>query len=144
MTETVTARVARVMPATPEAVFDEWLDPESLADWMCPRPDKCVAVTVEPRVGGKVRFDVDHAGTLVIISGQFLDIDRPRLLRFTWANSDWPDPTASSIVAVTFEPHGERETLMSIEHTLLPSGVYRDFQNGWAGVCDQLEEYLTR
>ncbi|MBI3227045.1 MAG: SRPBCC domain-containing protein [Mycolicibacterium cosmeticum] len=144
MTETVTARVARVMPATPEAVFDEWLDPESLADWMCPRPDKCVAVTVEPRVGGKVRFDVDHAGTLVIISGQFLDIDRPRLLRFTWANSDWPDPTASSIVAVTFELHGQDETLMSIEHTLLPSDVYRDFQNGWAGVCDQLEEYLTR
>ncbi|MGH3581696.1 MAG: SRPBCC family protein [Mycobacterium sp.] len=144
MTETVTARVARVMPATPEAVFDEWLDPESLADWMCPRPDKCVAVTVEPRVGGKVRFDVDHAGTLVIISGQFLDIDRPRLLRFTWANSDWPDPTASSIVTVTFEPHGERETLMSIEHTLLPSEVYRDFHNGWVGVCDQLEEYLTR
>ena len=144
MTDTVTARVARVMPAVPEVVFDEWLDPESLADWMCPRPDRCVAITVEPQVGGKVRFDVDHAGTLVIISGQFLDIDRPRLLRFTWANSDWPDPAASSVVTVTFDPHGEGETLMSIEHTLLPSEVYRDFQNGWAGVCDQLEAHLGR
>lgn len=142
MTEPVTARIARVMPASPAAVFDEWLDPESLAEWMCPRPDRCVAVTVQPHVGGKVRFDVDHAGGLVIISGQFLAIERPRLLRFTWSNSDWPDPTATSVVTVTFEPHGDGETLMSIEHTLLPSEVFRDFQNGWAGVCDQLVEHL--
>ena len=100
MTETVTARVERIMPADPAVVFDEWLDPESLAEWMCPRPDRCVAVTVQPHVGGKVRFDVDHAGGLVIISGQFLAIERPRLLRFTWSNSDWPDPTATSVVAV--------------------------------------------
>ncbi|MCX2714625.1 SRPBCC family protein [Mycolicibacterium sp. J2] len=142
MTETVTARVERIMPADPAVVFDEWLDPESLAEWMCPRPDRCVAVTVQPHVGGKVRFDVDHAGGLVIISGQFLAIERPRLLRFTWSNSDWPDPTATSVVTVTFEPHGDGETLMSIEHTLLPSEVFRDFQNGWAGVCDQLVEHL--
>lgn len=142
MTETVTARVERIMPADPGVVFDEWLDPESLAEWMCPRPDRCVAITVQPYVGGKVRFDVDHAGGLVIISGQFLTIERPRLLRFTWANSDWPDPTAASVVTVTFEPHGDGETLMSIEHTLLPSEVFRDFQSGWAGVCDQLADHL--
>ena len=30
MTEAPTVRLQRVMPATPEVVFDEWLDPESL------------------------------------------------------------------------------------------------------------------
>ena len=143
MTGTPVARVQRVMPAPPEVVFDEWLDPESLAEWMCPRPDRCVAVTVEPRVGGRVRFDVDSSGTSVLITGQFLTIDRPRLLRFTWTSSDWPDPTAVSIVEVAFAPAGDDETLMSIEHSLLPAANFDDYQTGWVGVCNQLEAVLS-
>jgi uncharacterized protein YndB with AHSA1/START domain len=136
------ARVQRVMPAEPEVVFDEWLDPESLAEWMCPRPSRCVAVTVEPHIGGSVRFDVDNLGTSILITGQFLAIDRPRQLRFTWTNSDWPDPTAVSVVNVAFEPFGDDQTIMSIEHSLMPPDRFDDFQNGWAGVCDQLATHL--
>ena len=143
MTEAPVARVQRVMPAAPDVVFDEWLDPESLAEWMCPRPSRCVAITVEPHVGGTVRFDVDNLGASVLITGQFLAIERPRLLRFTWTNSDWPDPTVVSVVNVAFEPHGDEETLMSIEHSLIPPDRFDDFQNGWAGVCDQLASYLS-
>ena len=82
MTETATVRVQRVMPATPEMVFDQWLDPESLEELMRPRPVRVVDVTVEPHVGGVVRFDVDDSGTRVLITGQFMTIDRPNLLRF--------------------------------------------------------------
>ena len=110
---------------------------------MCPRPDRCVAVTVEPRVGGVVRFDVDHSGSSVLITGQFLAIERPSLLRFTWSNSNWPDPTAVSIVNVAFEPFGEAETLMSIEHSLVPPGQFDDFHNGWTLTSDQLANYLS-
>ena len=87
MTEAPIVRVQRVMPAVPEVVFDQWLDPESLEEWMCPDPVRVVDVTVEPQVGGTVRFDVDDSGTRVLITGQFLAIDRPRVLRFTWSNS---------------------------------------------------------
>ncbi len=142
MSETVTVVVARVMPATPDVVFDEWLDPESLREWMCPNPVRVVDVTVEARVGGTVRFDVDNAGTRVLISGQFLTIDRPRLLRFTWSNSDWDDPTQASVVAVTFEPIGADETLMSIEHSLLPPTEFESFHSGWIATFDQLASKL--
>jgi uncharacterized protein YndB with AHSA1/START domain len=142
MTEAPVARVQRVMPAPPEVVFDEWLDVESLAEWMCPRPSRCVAVTVDPRVGGIVRFDVENSGASVLISGQFLAIERPRLLRFTWSNSNWPDPTVVSVVTVAFEPQEDDQTLMSIEHSLLPPHDYQNFQIGWVGVCDQLDAYL--
>ena len=144
MSDTPIARVQRVMPARPEVVFEEWLDPESLAEWMCPRPTRCVAVTVEPHVGGSVRFDVDELGTSILITGRFLAIERPRLLRFTWTNSDWTDPTAASVVDVAFEPHGQDQTLMSIEHSLLPPEQFDSFQNGWVGVCDQLAAHLAR
>jgi uncharacterized protein YndB with AHSA1/START domain len=142
MTDAPVARVQRVMPATPAVVFDQWLDAESLADWMCPRPVRCVAVTVEPRVGGTVRFDVDDSGTSVLISGQFVAIERPHLLRFTWTNSNWADPTVVSVVNVAFEAVGDDQTLMSIEHSLLPPEELDSFTNGWMSVCDQLEEYL--
>jgi uncharacterized protein YndB with AHSA1/START domain len=142
MNDAPIVRVQRVMPAAPGEVFDEWLDQESLAEWMCPRPVRCVAVTVEPRVGGSVRFDVDDSGTSVLITGQFLAIERPHLLRFTWTNSDWPDPTAVSVVNVAFEPHDGDQTLMSIEHSLIPPEEFDDFRNGWATVCDQLADFL--
>ena len=142
MSETKVVRVKRVMPAEPEVVFDQWLDTESLAEWMCPRPDRCVSIVVEPHVGGRVRFDVDHSGTLVLISGQFLAIERPHLLRFTWSNSNWADPTASSIVNVTFEPFGDDETMMSIEHSLVPADDFENFHNGWTLTSEQLAAFL--
>lgn len=144
MTDAVTVRVQRVMPAPPEVVFDEWLDPESLHEWMCPRPVRCVAITVEAQVGGKVRFDVDDSGTSVLITGQFLTIDRPRVLRFTWSNSNWSDPTVVSVVNVAFEPVGDDETLMSIEHSLLPATEFGDFHNGWILTAGQLAAVLER
>lgn len=142
MTESTTVRVQRVMPATPDLVFDEWLDPESLQEWMCPRPVRVLDVTVEPHVGGVVRIDVDDSGTRVLISGQFLTIDRPNLLRFTWANSNWPDPTSESVVNVSFEPVGDDETLMSIEHSLLPPEEFESFDSGWTLTVDQLAAAL--
>jgi uncharacterized protein YndB with AHSA1/START domain len=143
MSETATVRVQRVMPAVPDAVFAEWLDRESLMEWMCPNPVRVIDVTVEPRVGGTVRFDVDDSGTRVLITGQFLTIDRPRVLRFTWANSNWPDPTTESIVNVSFEPVGDDETLMSIEHSLLPPEEFESFDNGWTLTVEQLAAVLS-
>lgn len=142
MSETVTVLVQRVMPAPPDVVFDEWLDPEALQEWMCPNPVRVVDVAVDARVGGTVRFDVDDSGTRVLISGQFLTIDRPRLLRFTWSNSNWEDPTQASIVNVTFEPAGADETLMSIEHSLLPTSEFESFHSGWIATFDQLATRL--
>ena len=143
MSDGPVARVQRVMPAAPDVVFDQWLDPESLAEWMCPRPVRCVAIDLEPRVGGRVRFDIDDLGSLVLITGRFLAIDRPRLLRFTWNASDWPDPTMDSVVTVAFEPVGADQTLMSIQHSALPSAFFDEYDSGWAQVCDQLAAVLT-
>ncbi|MGV0812890.1 SRPBCC domain-containing protein [Mycolicibacterium boenickei] len=139
---TATVRVQRLMPATPDVVFDQWLDPDSLREWMCPRPVRCVDVVVEPRVGGLVRFEVDDSGTGVLITGQFLAIERPRVLRFTWSNSDWADPTTVSVVNVEFEPVGEGQTMMSIEHSLLPPEEFDSFHSGWILTFEQLGAFL--
>jgi uncharacterized protein YndB with AHSA1/START domain len=142
MNDAPVARVRHIMPARPEVVFDQWLDPESLMEWMVPPPYGCVAITVDARVGGELHIDMDDSGTTVKMTGRFLEIDRPRRLRFTWSLSNWRDPTVASIVTVDFEPVGDDRTLMLIEHSLLPPDVVDEHQTGWAQTLDQLAAFL--
>jgi len=143
MNDAPVVRVRHIMPAPPEVVFDQWVDPESLMEWMCPRPVRCVAIDIDARVGGRLHFDLDDSGTPTTMTGRFLEIDRPHRLRFTWSISTWRDPTVASIVAVDFEPVGDDRTLMVIEHSLLPPDVVDEHQTGWARTFDQLAAVLT-
>jgi len=131
--------VRRVLPAPPDVVFDEWLDPVGMLEWMCPRPARPVKVFLEPFTGGTLRIDVSDGA---ILSGQFLELDRPRRLRFTWSCSDWADPTVQSVVTVCFEAHGASETLMTISHSQLPPAVVDDHQHGWTLIAAQLDTTL--
>jgi uncharacterized protein YndB with AHSA1/START domain len=138
------AVVRRVMPARPERVFDEWLDPEALADWMCPRPAFATAISVDPRVGGALRIDIDDLGILITVTGHYLELRRPDRLRFTWHCTTWPPEYAESIVTVTFEPHGDAETLMTISHDRLDGSLVDQHRRGWLAIADQLESVLRK
>jgi uncharacterized protein YndB with AHSA1/START domain len=141
--EPVVVVVRRVLPAPPEVVYDEWLDPDALADWMCPRPARCTSVQSEPWVGGRLRIDIDDSGAMFVVTGRYLALDRPDLLSFTWSCSNWPDPGLESVVTVTLEPAGDDRTLMIIEHTLLPDDLVDQHEHGWTSIAAQLERELT-
>jgi uncharacterized protein YndB with AHSA1/START domain len=76
------------------------------------------------------------------VSGHYVELDRPRRLRFTWSCSDWVDPSVQSVVTVTLENHGSAETMMTIEHEQLPPDETDSHQRGWPTVAVQLEEAL--
>jgi uncharacterized protein YndB with AHSA1/START domain len=135
---TPVAFVSLTLPAAPDIVYDEWLDAEGLMEWMCPRPAYLTKVVLDARVGGSYRFDIHDSGMDLYIVGRYLDLDRPRLLRFTWSCSVWPDPTVESVVTVALEPHGTDETLMTIEHVQLPPDVVDRHEHGWALIAEQL------
>ncbi len=132
------ARVQRVLPAPPDVVYDEWLDPDALSDWMCPRPARCLRVEMDAREGGSLRFDIEDGGTEFSVTGRFLVLDRPRLLSFTWHCTTWPDPDLESIVTVSFDRHGGQETMMTIDHTLLPHELGDQHRRGWEAIAEQL------
>ena len=135
MTGPRVAVVRRVLPAPPHVVFDEWLDPEGMTEWMCPRPARAVKIVLEPVVGGALRIDIEDSAASLYVTGQFIELDRPRRLRFSWSCSDWTDPAVQSEVTVILEDHGTGQTLMTIEH-----GPHDDDEAGraahaehWAG-----------
>jgi len=141
--EPAVAVVQRPLPAPPEVVFDEWLDPSALSEWMCPRPARCLNVETQPWVGGRVRFDIEDSGSVFFVTGRYLTIDRPRRLAFTWSCSTWADPRVESVVTVTLKPHGDRQTLMIIEHALLPPEVVERHAHGWTLIAGQLDAALA-
>lgn len=82
-----TAHVTRHIKATPERVFHAWLDPELLGQWMFGpnvREEEILHLKVDPKVGGFFSFLVRRGDMEIDHIGEYLAIDRPRRLVFTW------------------------------------------------------------
>jgi uncharacterized protein YndB with AHSA1/START domain len=87
----VKATITSRFDATAERVYDAWLDPEWIGRWMfgpTVREERIVRLGLEPRVGGTFSFVVERAGTEIDHVGEYLELDRPRRLVFTWATRD--------------------------------------------------------
>jgi uncharacterized protein YndB with AHSA1/START domain len=83
----VQVRVTRRFTASPERVFDAWLDPAMLGRWMFGpslRDEEIVRLTLDARVGGRFSFVVRRQGQDIDHVGTYLEFDRPRHLVFTW------------------------------------------------------------
>jgi len=133
--------VRKRLPAPPDIVFDEWTDAGRLAEWMCPRPARCVNVEADPRIGGTLRFDVEEAGSIFRVSGTYMALERPNRVAFTWSCSTWPDPTIQTIVTVTIEAEGAEASIMTITHEL-PPVLLPQHAHGWTVITRQLEAQL--
>jgi uncharacterized protein YndB with AHSA1/START domain len=136
------AVVRQRLPAPPDVVFDEWTDAARLAEWMCPRPARCLNVEADPRIGGRLGFDIEEAGSTFRVSGNYLTLERPRRVAFTWSCSTWPDPALQTVVTVTIEADGAEASIMTIEHDLLPPALVQQHAHGWTVISTQLESRL--
>jgi uncharacterized protein YndB with AHSA1/START domain len=103
MTKPVQAVVLHHFSVSAERVFDAWLDVTLLGRWMygpAVRDERIVRLQLDPRVGGKFSFVVDRQGTEVDHVGEYLEIERPHLLVFSWATRDRLPETSRVIVEI--------------------------------------------
>ncbi len=72
-----------------ERVFDALTSPEELVKWWGVS-GKFQLIGVEPdlRPGGKWRFLVSARGGTSVVSGEYREIERPRLLVYTWVREE--------------------------------------------------------
>ncbi|UYZ15251.1 SRPBCC domain-containing protein [Brevibacillus sp. WF146] len=140
----VYARVTRRFDASPERVFDAWLNPEMIGRWMfgpAIREEEVVKIAADARVGGTFSFVVRRQGVEIDHIGEYLEIDRPRRLVFTWAVA--PDPIDSSRVMVDIVPQGSGCEL-TLTHQLAPDWAdYRSrTEDAWTKMLDSLAATL--
>jgi uncharacterized protein YndB with AHSA1/START domain len=125
--------VTRLIPASAEAVFDVWMDPKSPGG-----PWYGTARTMNPVVDGLFYFAVAHEGRTWPHYGRFLHIERPHRVEYTWMSE--ATKGLESIVALTFEPRGEK-TEVTLRHSGVPDDeMGRQHQDGWSWVLSMLAE----
>ena len=139
---TVTRRVA----APIERAFDAWLDPAVAGKFLFATPTgQMIKVEIDPRVGGRFNFterrpggppiggDIEHVG-------EYLELDRPRRLVFTFAVSGYLDNV--STVALDFAPAADGGTDITLTH----EGVLEEFAErtagGWGTILERLNQLV--
>lgn len=109
--------------ATPDAVFELFVDPAKLVRWLG------TAADLEPRPGGRFRFEVAPGQSC---EGEYVEVDRPRRVVVTWG---WSDPAmglppGSSLVEVDLAPDGAG-TRLRLVHRRLPGDLRLLHDDGW-------------
>ena len=134
--------VRRVLPVERERVFAAWLDPVSLATWMRPGEATGAIVEVDPRVGGRFRILMEQSegGCGYEHQGEYLAIEPPSLLSFTWISA----ATDLRPTVVTVELH-ERDggTELVLTHRRLPPERVDAHRRGWTDIVRLLERDLA-
>lgn len=123
--------VAVTIAASPETVFDFFTDPDKMIQWMGRDAD------LDPRPGGIMRCDINGRD---VASGEFVDLDPPNRLVFTWGWESEESETSpgSSTVEVTLAAQGD-ETLVTLTHRDLPTAQSREaHSHGWNHYMERL------
>ena len=128
--------VTRRIEAPPAEVFAAWLDAEGMRQWMCPHPVEEAKVTLDPRVGGRYRVDMIAGKEIFEHEGEYLVIDPPRRLSFTWISA--ATNRERSVVTIEFADRGGATDLV-LTHERLPSeDSAQRHSEGWTGIVDKL------
>lgn len=146
MSERIEASVTQQFTASPERVFDAWLDPAMIGRFMfgpALRDEEIVRITLDGRIGGRFSFVVRRQGQEIDHIGRYLEIDRPRRLVFTWAVA--PDREDASRVVVEITRTGAGCEL-ALTHEL--SAEWADYKGrvteGWTKMLGALGDIFDR
>jgi uncharacterized protein YndB with AHSA1/START domain len=94
--------------------------------------------------GGKWRSEgVDVNGKSFAVEGEYLKVEPPRYLCFTWRH-DWEENTAVTTVELEFQKTAEG-TLLKLKHHGFTSESSRDdHEKGWKRVLGWLRGYMEK
>ncbi len=139
MSEGITLVTRRTVRASAARLFEAWTRPEHLRAWWGPRPVTCSGAEVDLRVGGRYRIaNALPDGRTLIIEGDFLVVEPPHKLVYTWHAGD--DQT--SRVTVRFEPRGDATEVIVVHEQIPSERVRESHEGGWTGCLDGLERYV--
>lgn len=139
--EPIVVEVDRHIDAAPEAVFDAWLAPDSAGLWLFATPDgNMERVEIDARVGGRFLIEERRGDQLAEHFGEYLEIDRPRRLVFSFAAVRDAGYTK---VTVTIAPEGSGSRIRLV-HEMHPQ--WADYEErtreGWTKILEGLARTL--
>lgn len=110
--------MAASLPATPDKVFDMYLDAAEHAAFTG------LPVTLEPHAGGAFRaFDG-------MLSGKILHIEAKTLIVQTWRSANWPLTAIDSVLTLSFWP-ADDGVRIELVHANVPDDDFAGVSQGW-------------
>ncbi len=144
-TSSLSLLVRRTVRGSPDAVFRAWTEPEQVKQWWGPGTIRCADCVIELRVGGSYRIaNRMPDDSIVWITGEFLRVEPPHLIEYTWrrgrdAGAGRQDGERVT-VRFTAQAHG---TEVTVAHSrIADQATYESHEFGWAGCLDGLAAYL--
>jgi uncharacterized protein YndB with AHSA1/START domain len=150
-------QVRRTFDAPRERVFEAWIDPELLRQWLTGWRGPGPHAEVDARVGGEFRITTTSRIAKVLgpmagrtgyahMIGRYVEIDPPQRLVFTLGWEDVPTihmGREASTVTVEFNEKGEG-TEVVLTHEKQPNRRIRAYHSiGWRASLRKLEELLA-
>jgi uncharacterized protein YndB with AHSA1/START domain len=132
-----------ILGTSPQRIFRALTDPAELPTWWGPSGFTTPEIRIDLRVGGGYRFGMQPPdGDLFHLVGEFLEIDAPHRLAYTFRWED-PDPDdLETVVRLSLEADGSR-TLVSLRQSPFATearlALHRD---GWTDSLQRLTELL--
>lgn len=140
-TDFVTEQVSIHAPAV--RVFETLMNPVERVKWWG-SPDRFSMTHFESdlRVGGKWLMLGTGYGRDVRVEGVYKELDRPRLVSFTWLPSWQPDATESLVRFELEETDGV--TTVRLTHSGLVTQASRESHRGWSQILGWLKDYAEK
>jgi uncharacterized protein YndB with AHSA1/START domain len=137
-TPSTTVHLERLLPASVTEVFTAWTDPTVMAKWLAPTGH--AEVDTDLRVGGQFRVTMIDDDARLEHTGEYLIIEPPRRLSFTW-RSPYTGGHASQ-VDITLTPRGPA-TFLVLSHKRLPDTTRSSHEHGWVTILERLAALLV-
>jgi uncharacterized protein YndB with AHSA1/START domain len=135
-----TVHVTRHFDASAERVFDAWLNPQIAGKWLFATPQgEMTRVEIDARVGGKFLFIERRNGEDVEHTGEYLELDRPRRLVFTFGVQKFS--AQFTLVSIDLVPSGRGCDLTLTHEHVLPEWAERTHE-GWGAILSALAKSL--
>lgn len=133
-------KVTRRLAATPERVFDAWVNPELAGKWLMTTKSSKTDYDLDVRVGGEYTITRRTDEKVYVAVGKYLEVDPPRRLVFTFAMPQFAVDVDT--VTLEIEPDGDGCVLTVTQSGLRP-GYQDSTKNGWGKMFDLLEAALS-
>ena len=141
MTTLQALHLTRRFAALPQRLFDAWTDPNLAAGWLFTTPtSETHRVEMDLRVGGRWEIVDRRGGVDYRAIGEYLQIERPRRVAFTFGMPQFSD--AFTTVAVEIAPDGAGASLTLTQDGLTADAVAA-LEQGWGEMFDALAAQLA-
>ena len=137
MSDPIQLTLTRTIPAPRKDVFEAWLSPDALTEFIRPMPEMSVPkVEVDAREGGAFLIVMKAGDEEMPHRGEYRTINRYDQLAFTWIS---PATIPGSLVTIDFVEKGPRETQVTLHHVGFPNEEMRaNHEGGWTAILDTL------